>query len=154
MTENDNKQIPQQSSRKNPDFKSLEKLIGTWKTSGGVQGEITFERMEGGFFLVQHVDLERDGHKIRGIEIIGQDQTNEAETGAEFKSRFYNFLDGTTLNYVYEPEDDNTFTLWMEEKGSSGYMKGKISEDGNAFRGEWIYPGGGYKATGTKVVRK
>jgi len=134
-----------------PDFKSLEKLIGTWKTSGGVQGEVTFERMEGGFFLIQHVDLEHNGRKIKGIEIIGSDPKSGGEPGAEFKSRFYSFLDGATSDYVYEPDGDDTFTLWMEEKGSSGYMKGKISEDGNKFTGEWIYPGGGYKATGIKV---
>ena len=55
----------------NPDLQSLDKLIGTWKQSGGVTGEVTYEWMEGGYFLVQRVDLEQDGHRIKGLEIIG-----------------------------------------------------------------------------------
>lgn len=35
----------------------LEKLLGTWKLTGDVSGEIPYEWAEGGFFLIQHVDL-------------------------------------------------------------------------------------------------
>ena len=41
----------------NPDLKSLDRLIGTWKQSGEVEGKITYEWTEGGFFLIQYVDL-------------------------------------------------------------------------------------------------
>ena len=47
----------------NPDMKSLERLVGTWKQSGGISGEITYQWMEGGFFLIQRVDLDHDGAK-------------------------------------------------------------------------------------------
>ena len=150
MTENDNTQTAQQPSKPNPDLKSLDKLVGTWKVSGGAQGQITFEWMEGGFFLIQRVELEHDGHQIKGIEIIGHEQKFGAEPSAEIKTRFYSFLDGMTLDYVYETDGD-TLTIWMGEKGSAGRFKGKFSEDGNSFSAEWVYPGGGYKATGTKV---
>jgi hypothetical protein len=57
-----------------PDLKSLNKLVGTWEVSGGAQGMVAFEWMEGGFFLIQHVDLEQYGQKIKGIEIIGHEK--------------------------------------------------------------------------------
>ncbi len=67
MSENNNAQKMQQKPIPNSDLKDFEKLIGTWETSGGVEGKITFEWMKGEFFLIQRVDLTHDGHAIRGI---------------------------------------------------------------------------------------
>src|SRR5918996_4153168 len=131
-----------QASTPNPDLKSLDRLIGTWKQSGGVEGKITYEWMEGGFFLTQRVDLEQYGQKIKGIEIIGHLQPFGEEPSKDIKSRFYSFLDGMTLDYVYELEGD-TLTIWAGEKGSPAYYKGTFSEDGNTLTGSWVYPGGG-----------
>ena len=150
MTEKDNKQTTQQHPKPNPDLKSLDKLVGAWEVSGGIEGQITFEWMEGGFFLVQHIDLAHNGRKIKGIEIIGHEQKFADEPSAEIKTRVYSFLDGMTLDYVYEMDGD-TLTIWAGEKGSAAYYKGKISDDGQTMSGEWTYPGGGYKATGTRV---
>jgi len=135
----------------NPDLKSLERLIGTWKQSGGIAGEITYEWMEGGFFLIQRVDLEQGEQKIKGIEIIGHLQMFGEEPGKDIKSRFYSFLDGMTLDYVYEIIGD-TLTIWGGERGSPAYYKGQFSKDGNTLTGGWVYPGGGgYEATTTRV---
>lgn len=135
----------------NPDLKSLDRLIGTWKQSGEVEGEITYEWAEGGFFLIQHVDLMQYGNRIKGIEVIGHESIFGAEPSTEIKSRFYSFLDGMTLDYVYEMEDD-TLTIWGGQKGSPAYYKGMFSKDGNTLTGSWVYPGGGgYEAVSTKV---
>ena len=135
----------------NPDLKNLDRLIGTWKQSGDVEGEITYEWAEGGFFLIQRVDLMQYGNKIKGIEIIGHESKFGAEPSAEIKSRFYSSLDGMTLDYVYEIEGD-TLTIWGGEKGSPAYYKGTFSEDGNTLTGGWVYPGGGgYEAISTRV---
>jgi hypothetical protein len=140
-----------EQAKPNPDLKSLEKLVGTWKQSGEVDGEITYEWAEDGFFLIQHVDLTQYGNKIKGIEIIGHEFTFGAEPSAEIKSRFYSFLDGMTLDYVYEMEG-NTLTIWGGEKGSPAYYRGTFSADGNTLTGGWVYPGGGgYKAITTRV---
>ncbi len=64
-----------------PTLRKLEKLVGTWKVSGEAQGQVTFEWMEGGFFLIQHVDLEKDGHKIKGFEIIGHERGQPHDLG-------------------------------------------------------------------------
>lgn len=146
----DSMQTAKQTPQPNPDLKSFEKLIGTWEVSGGLQGTNTFEWAEGGFFLVQRFDFERDGHPIKGIEIIGHEQLFGAAPSAKIKTRVYSFMDGLTLDYVYEMDGDE-LTIWMQEKGSSGYMKGKFCDDGNTMNIAWTYPGGGYKATATKV---
>lgn len=134
----------------NPDLKSLDRLIGTWKQSGAVDGEITYEWGEGGFFLLQHVDLKQYGNHIKGMEIIGHEFGFGAEPSPEIKSRFYSFLDGMTLDYVYEMDGD-TLTIWGGEKGSPAYYQGTFSKDGNTLTGSWVYPGGGYEAVSTRV---
>jgi len=117
--------------------------------SGEVQGKVAFEWMEGGFFLIQHVDLEHHGHKIKGIEIIGHERPFGSEPSEDIKSRFYSNT-GDTLDYVYELEGD-TLTIWGGEKGSPAYAKGTFGEDGNIGSGEWVYPGGGYRFTMTRT---
>ena len=134
----------------NPDLKSLDRLIGTWKQSGEVDGEITYEWSEGGFFLIQRVDMIQYGNPIKGVEIIGHESTFGSEPSTEIESRFYSFLDGMTIDYVYEMEGD-TLTIWGGEKGSPAYYKGTFSEDGNTLKGGWVYPGGGYEAVSTRV---
>jgi hypothetical protein len=106
--------------------------------------------MEGGIFLVQRVELEHHERHIKGMEIIWHEQRFGAEPGAEIRSRFYSFLDGMTLASVYEMNGD-TLTIWGGEKGSPSRMTGTFSEDGDTFFCEWVYPGGGYQATGTRV---
>lgn len=137
-------------SKPDPDLKGLGKLVGTWKVSGGIEGEISYEWAEGGFFLIQRVELLHGSHKIKGIEIIGHEFKFGEKPGAEIKTRFYSYLDGLTLDYVYEM-DGNNLTIWGGEKGSPAYCKGEFSEDGKNFNLEWFYPGGGYKAYGVRV---
>jgi hypothetical protein len=146
----DNANTQQQPPTPNPDLKGLERLVGTWTVSGGAQGTATYEWMEGGFFLVQHVELEQYGQQIRGMEIIGHEQQFGAEPSADIKSRFYDNL-GNTLDYVYELEGD-TLTIWGGEKGSPAYYQGRFNQDGTTITGAWVYPGGGgYESTSTRV---
>jgi hypothetical protein len=136
--------------RPNPDLKDLDRMVGTWEVSGGAQGRVTYEWMEGGFFLMQHVDLEQYGTRMKGIEIIGHEQPFGAAPGEEIRSRYYDSL-GNTLDYVYELQGD-TLMIWGGEKGSPAYYKGKFSEDDRTVVGEWVYPeGGGYASTMTRV---
>jgi hypothetical protein len=148
----DDAMATQQPPTPNPDLKSLDRLVGTWKVAGGAQGQVTYEWMEGGFFLLQHVDLEQYGQRITGIEVIGHERQFGAEPSADIRSRFYDST-GNTLDYVYELEGD-ALTIWGGEKGSAAYYKGRFSQDGNAVSGDWVYPGGGgYESTMTRVQR-
>jgi hypothetical protein len=146
-----NAQAHQQPPEPNPDLNTLgERLVGTWEMSGEVSGTVTYEWMEGGFFLVQHVDLEQYGQRITGLEIIGHEKPFGSEPSEEIKSRFYSNT-GDTLDYVYELEGD-TLTIWGGERGSPAYAKSQFSEDGKSGSGEWVYPGGGgYRFTMTRA---
>ncbi len=139
------------SSEPSPKLKELDRLVGKWEVSGDyVEGTSTFEWMEGGFFLLQRVDFERqNGQRIKGVEIIGHEHPFGAEPGEEIKSRFYSRM-GDTLDYVYELEGD-TLTIWGGEKGSPAYYRGTFSGDSGTLSGAWHYPGGGYEATSTRV---
>jgi hypothetical protein len=146
----DNINAQQQPPEPNPDLKGLDRLVGTWEMSGGAQGRVTYEWMEGSFFLIQHVDLEQYGQKVKGIEIIGHERPFGAEPSEEIRSRFYDNM-GNTLDYVYEIAG-NTLTIWGGERGSPAYYRGTFGDDGNTCAGEWVYPGGGgYQSTMTRV---
>jgi hypothetical protein len=144
-------QAQPQSPTPQPDLKRLDRLVGTWKVTGGAQGHVTYEWMDGGFFLIQHVDLEQYGHKTKGIEIIGHLRPFGEEPSADIHSRYYDNM-GNTLDYVYELDGD-TLTIWGGAKGSPAYHKGTFSADGTALTGAWVYPGGGgYESTATRVT--
>jgi len=137
----------QRTPTPDPALKQLgDALLGIWQVSGGAQGQISYEWMEGGFFLIQHVNL----GGTRGIEVIGRTTGFGAtEPSEDIKSRYYGGM-GETFDYVYELEG-NTLIIWGGEKGSPAYYKGTFSDDGDTLTGEWVWPGGGYQSSATRV---
>ncbi|MFN0074246.1 MAG: hypothetical protein ACKVVP_22420 [Chloroflexota bacterium] len=133
------------------DLKCLDRLVGNWKVSGpDIDGHVSYEWMDGKFFLIQRFDLVHGGMKVKGIEIIGHLQPFGEEPGAEIRSRVYDTV-GNTFDYVYEIDGD-TLTIWGGEKGSPAYYRGAFSADGNTNAGAWVYPGGGgYASTMTRT---
>jgi hypothetical protein len=151
----DQQQAPQQQpTEPDPALRRLDRLVGTWTISGDAQGQVTYEWMQGGFFLLQHVDLEQEGQHTTGIEVIGRERGYGASApSADIKSRFYGGQ-GDTLDYVYELEGD-TLTIWFGERGSPAYFQGTFGPDGDTLTGAWVYPGGGgYATTATRVRRE
>jgi hypothetical protein len=141
-----------QSPQPYPGLKQLEPLVGTWQVKGpDIHGQVRFEWLAGGFFLLQHVDFVHSGRHITGLEVIGYPREFGAtEPGPDLVSRWYG-SDGETFTYVYE-NDAQTLTIWGGEKGSPAYYRGTWSADGNVNSGGWVYPGGGgYEATMTRV---
>ena len=139
----------------NPDLQKLERLVGTWEISdpsgkGEISGQISYEWVEGGFFLLQRFDLLHGEHRNKGVEYIGHFQLFGEEPSEEIKTRVFSFLDGMVLDYVYELEGD-TLIIWAGEKGSPAYFKGQFSKDGNSLTGAWVYPGGGYQSRMSRV---
>ena len=132
------------------DLQALDRLVGEWRVSGGAEGTIAYEWMEGGFFLVQRVDLSQYDQTVRGVEIIGHTQPFGGEPSEDIRSRYYDNM-GNTFDYVYEMEGD-TLTIWAGEKGSPAFYRGTFSPDGDTLAGAWEYPGGGgYESTSTRV---
>jgi hypothetical protein len=138
----------------NPDLKSLARLVGRWQLSGEVEGQVRYEYAEGGFFLIQHIDLSTPikygRRRVKGIEIIGHEQSMGGKPSREIKSRFHDYSSGLTLDYVYEMKGD-VLTIWFGDKSSNNRFKGKFSPDGRSYSGEWKWPGGGYKVTATHL---
>ena len=126
------------------------RLLGAWRVTGGAEGTIRYEWMEGGFFLIQHVEFEQYGQQIKGMELIGHLRPFGEPPSPDIRSRFYDTT-GDTLDYVYELDGD-TLTIWGGEKGSPAYFRGTFSADGDTLTGEWVYPGGGgYQSTSTRL---
>lgn len=142
----------QQQPQPNADLMGLDRLVGAWTVSGGAEGKVSYEWMDGRFFLLQHVELEQYGQRIKGIEIIGHERPFGAQPREDITSRFYDNM-GNTLDYVYELSGD-TLTIWGGQKGSPAFYRGTFSDDGNTLTGEWVYPdGGGYQSTARRVAR-
>ncbi|GAB3641130.1 hypothetical protein [Spirosoma arcticum] len=138
------------------DLKSLDRLAGTWKVSdpsgkAAIDGEVTYQWLDGGFFLMQHFDFVHSGRQIKGIEIIGHLQPFGGEPGKDIQSRIYDSA-GNTFDYVYELDGD-TLTIWGGERGSAAFYKGTFSPDGNTNSGAWVYPGGGGYASAMTRIR-
>jgi hypothetical protein len=130
--------------------RALDRLIGTWKVTGGAEGEVTYRWMEGGYFLLQDVRLEQFGQVTTGIEVIGNLRPFGEEPSADVHSRYYDNT-GATLDYVYELDGD-TLTIWGGEKGSPVKFVGTFDETGDVMTGEWDYAGqGGYESTMTRA---
>ncbi|MFB4313244.1 hypothetical protein [Actinomadura sp. 21ATH] len=120
----------------------LNRLVGTWKVTGGAEGTVTYRWLDGGAFLLQEIRLRQDGQDVTGIEVIGRERPFGAEEPSEdIKSRYYGGQ-GETFDYVYDPQGD-TLIIWGGQKGSPAYFKGTWSEDGRVLDGAWVYPGGG-----------
>ena len=143
--------------RPNPALGRLEVMVGTWELKGresGAEGEIhgrpTFEWMEGGFYLVQHVEIDYIGHRIAGTEYIGYDEENDNLKSYFFSNEGPGPFGGVALEYVWEVGED-TFTIWGGFVGSPASFKGRFSDGRNTITGRWDWPGGGYEATMTRV---
>lgn len=134
----------------NADMEALGLLVGTWRVSGGTEGMVSYRWMDGGFFLIQEVELTQYGQTVKGLEIIGHLKSFGQEEDPLIRSRFYD-AQGNTFDYVYELNGQE-LTIWAGEKGSPAFFKGTFSPDGSSNAGAWTYPdGGGYESLMTKA---
>ncbi|MEV3920871.1 hypothetical protein [Actinomadura coerulea] len=141
---------PTEVDQPSAEVRALDRLVGTWKVTGGAEGTVRYEWMPGRFFLLQHVDLTQFGEPVTGIEVIGNLRPFGEPAGEDVMSRYYDSF-GNTFDYVYEMTGDK-LTIWGGAKGSPAYFEGTFTADGNALTGEWVYPGGGgYKSTMTRI---
>lgn len=128
-----------------PAMRSLDVLVGTWQVSGpGHRGTVTYEWMDGGHFLVQHIELVQDGQPTTGVEYIGYDPDS-----GTLKSHFFG-SSGDILEYVYEVAD-RELTIWFGQPGSPAKYNGTFDAQANTATGGWTWPGGGYTSTMTRV---
>ncbi|NUP76579.1 MAG: DUF1579 family protein [Nonomuraea sp.] len=147
MTENPQNQMP----TPDPSLRSLDPLVGAWEMTGkdfgtgaAMGGRLAFEWMDGGFFLIQRVEMDHGGGTMTGVEYIGYDQ--------ESKSLKSHYFDSTGNSFVYAWKlEGRDLNIWFGEEGSPAGFSGTLGEDGDSITGKWEWPGGGYEATMTRV---
>ena len=143
MTENEGVQTVERQAP-HPLLRTLDVLVGTWNVSGEAHGQVSFEWMTGGYFLMQRVNL--GGSK--GVEIIGYDAASNS-----LKSRYFG-NGGEILEYTYEVEDD-TLIVSIDMPHAEGDFIGTFNADRSAISGswEWVENGvaKGYDATLTRA---
>lgn len=138
---------------KNTMLKSLDRLIGTWETSNpneaeGIKGHGSFEWMEGGNFLMQHVNY----GEAKGIEIIGYDEKSNS-----LKSHYFEGSTGKHLEYTYLLEND-TLTVSIDMPKAKGQFIGKFNDDNSEYVGRWDWTEEGkkmgFEAKMTRIKRE
>ena len=119
-------------------LKRLERLVGTWNASDpsgaeAIHGQVTFQWMEGGNFLLQHVDF----GDSKGIEIIGYNAESNSLTSHYFD------VSGKILEYTYELHDD-TLTVSIDMPRAKGQFSATFSDD-DTYTGRWDWTQDGVK---------
>lgn len=145
MTNNNTRQqgIAPPKPMPNPAMKRLERLVGSWKMSGGpvggdqntMTGSFTFKWLYGenglGLFLQQDMEMNYGDTYVQGHEIIGYDPKTD-----KFPSHVYSNMSLEALPYQWDVQgDDITITVNYGEISSTYH--GKFAPDGNSFSGGW-----------------
>jgi Protein of unknown function (DUF1579) len=92
VADNNNHLAGRLPAEPHPAVRQLDRLVGAWDVSGPfLNGSISFEWMEGGFFLIQHVDARTPDQDVKGIEYIGFDEDTETLRSHYIDTRGSNF---------------------------------------------------------------
>ena len=132
-----NKNIPQNP---NPALKDLDVFVGDWamelsnasflpSSSDTVRGQVSFEWLEGGAFLVLYM-----GNKPPGtpdaLWLISRD-----ESTPNYVVLYY---DTRKVSRVYEMSFSNgAWKMWRNSQSFSQRFEGKFSDDGNTITAHW-----------------
>lgn len=146
MADSNNHLAGQLPDEPNPALRVLDRLVGTWRITGGfLEGTTSFEWMDGGFFLIQRVDARALGRRIKGVEYIGYDQDTQT-----LRSHYMD-VNGANFTYTWELNTNtDTINTWFGEKDSDNFFEGRFT-DARSYSGAWQWPGGGYNATLTRI---
>ncbi|MGI5132667.1 hypothetical protein ACQEVB_38100 [Pseudonocardia sp. CA-107938] len=146
MADNNNALAGNLPATPHPALRALDFMVGTWKETGPVaSGTTTSEWMEGGFFLVRHIDFHTPGGRhIKAVEYVGFDEDTQTLRSHLMDNH------GANFTYTYDIDGD-TLTYWFGERGSDNFYRGTFDADRTGFSGRWQWPGGGYELDATKV---
>ncbi len=128
------------SNLPNPALKDLEFLIGKWEMelsnaaflpdrSATVKGEVSFEWLEDGAFLIMRMGG-KPSTSQGAIWLINRD-----ESSSDYKVFYY---DDRKVSRIYEMSfTDNLWKLRRRSPNFSQRFEGKISKDGNKILAKW-----------------
>jgi Protein of unknown function (DUF1579) len=139
VSENPVQEVAPAPPTPDPALRRLDRLIGTWTLKGNligsdeenITGEITFQWIEGGFFLQQDAHIEFAGmFTVDARELIGYDPDTDA-----FASYVYSNFSPEPLPYRWDLRDD-TLTISVSYGPLDSTFTGKFG-DGDTFAGGW-----------------
>jgi hypothetical protein len=146
MSDSNNHRAARLPEKPHPKLRELERMVGSWKESGGYNGNSFYEWMDGGFFLIHRFEgTAPTGRHVKGIEYIGFDEDTQT-----LRSHLMD-NNGCNFTYTYQLEGD-TLMNWFGEKGSENFYKGIFSNDGNTIKGRWQWPEGKERIGGFDVI--
>jgi hypothetical protein len=138
-----------------PQLRVLDVLEGTWRLEGcGLDGShrftgsVTRRWLPGGHFLVQEMSV--DGQPHGGREYIGYDHVRGCLRSLLFSEEGSGPFCAFALEYFWQVDHD-ALTIWHGEQGSPARFTGTIDRSAGVVDGEWEWPGGGYRATSTRI---
>jgi hypothetical protein len=125
-----NAQAQSQTPKPNPALKNLALLVGKWNVelafpqdpSDVKRGQVAFEWLEGGAFVVEHFG--------DSTWIIGPDDSTETYCTL--------YHDGRGVSRVYQMTlKDGVWKLWRNTPDFSQRFTGEFSNDGNTITADW-----------------
>jgi hypothetical protein len=123
-----------------PALRALDQFVGSWRFRGhlvgsdedNIVGRATYHWLEGGFFLVQDIEIDFAGlYQIRSHELMGYDPS----TGA-FSSLVFSNMSPTPLPYQWEVNGRDV-KITVDYPPLDATFTGRWSEDGERFSGGW-----------------
>ncbi len=124
----------------NPTLKNLEPLVGAWdmeitnarflpNPTDAVQGQVSFEWIEGGDFLVMRQG-KRAGRSPYAAWFFARDESADDYVAL--------YCDDRRVSRIYRMRfAGGDWQLWREAPGFRQRFKGTVSEDGNTITASW-----------------
>ena len=133
---------PEQAGPPQPDpaLRALDRFVGTWEFTGhmlgsddeNIVGRAAYRWLEGGFFLVQDVEIDFAGmFAVKSHELVGFDPAS-----GTFKSQVYSNMSPLPLPYTWDVKG-NDVTISVDYPPLDATFTGRYSEDGTSFSGGW-----------------
>jgi Protein of unknown function (DUF1579) len=123
-----------------PALKALDPFAGTWSMRGhligsdkeNIVGQATFRWLEGGFFLLQDVEIDFAGlFDVKSHELVGYDPETKG-----FSSLVFSNLSPSPLPYRWEVQD-RSVSISVNYGPLDATFNGEMTEDRNSFSGGW-----------------
>ena len=124
-----------------PALERFDRFVGTWDMEGrtadstepNITGRATFQRLPGGYFLEQRIELDFAGFAhIQSLELVGYDPG----TGM-FPSQVFSNMSPQPLPYTWEIGEDGSLTISVSYGPMDATFRGRFSDDGQSFGGAW-----------------
>ena len=121
----------------NPALKALDRFIGTWEIIGrtegakedNIKGKTTFTKLPGGFFVMQHIQMDFAGMTIDATELIGYNEEKQSITSSVYTTA------PSPLPYSWKLDGDNV-EIEVVYGPFDAAFKGKFLPGGK-YTGSW-----------------